>query len=506
MLFVYAQGEWMAAAQAFIDGEPRLDEWVSLRDAARFEPEPSAWHMVLDPKRGIGCPLDWHNVMPPYLLPEELPFSRETFLGLIYARLGNMARARELLQAHPVLLDELEILDCLREGLPVPAGRLSAGFSPFDEYRLYHNKALLLHYACTEADFNPDEAAYFYQEALGAAPNAEFHAFTARQFAVFLLDAGQPRAAEALLEDAMRFGPSQAGQMELKAARCQVWMKQLNAPYDPALLERLKQTLWEVVQHYQAQGREAEEALALLDAGQIANYSNSFAESLGYLNRALDIFRRENMEELLGQAHYRRGILLYTWARAGNPQFFKGAMESFQEALKVFTRSEAPEVFAEIHQYLGVIFSEIPDEVRKKSIWAGVSSASFQEALSVYTRDRYPYEYAQVCFSYANALSRYPEAVHSDNLSKALSYYEEALALRSAAQWPLERALTLLNYVETCWHLSLDGRIPEQALFEDMQAKALEALHLTEDAGIRQEAQAQLDRLEKLREALAAEN
>ena len=282
-------------------------------------------------------------------------------------------------------------------------------------------------------------------------------------------------------------------------------MKNLVVPYDTALLDTLKKTLWEVLQHYQKQGRSLEEALILVDAAQVANYAESFAESLGYLNRAVDILRKEQVPELLAQAQYRRGILLYTWAKKDNPQFFRGALESFQEALKVFTRDETPDVFADIQQYLGVIYAEIPDEVKKKSIWAGISSGSFQQALQYFTKEAYPYEYAMVCNNYASALTKYPAAVHSDNLEKALFYYTEALEVRTAADWPLERAVTLLNFVETSWYLNLEGNGSNRSLFEQMVANAQEAQQLTTDPAIIAEAQSQLQKLAELRVALEQE-
>jgi hypothetical protein len=154
---------------------------------------------------------------------------------------------------------------------------------------------------------------------------------------------------------------------------------------------------------------------------------------------------------------------------------------------------------------LGVIYAEIPDEVKKKSIWAGVSSASFKLALEHYTKETQPYEYAMVCNNYANALSKYPEAIHSDNLEKALFYYNEALGVRTAEDWPLERAVTLLNFVETSWHLNLEGNTSNHELFEQMLAKAQEAKQLTNDPTILAEAAEQLERLEQLRVALETE-
>lgn len=505
MITLFTPSELLTEIRQIIDSEPHLNELVAVADMLEQRPESTAYHLILRPKTGIVQPVDWHNVLPPYLLPEAIEGNAENLLGLVFAKLGNYEKAYAYLHNNQVLLNDVDIINCLQNGIPVDVQRLTSDFSPFEEYRFCHNSAILHHYAATEQSFDADKTRYFYREALNSAPNGEYYAFTARQYAIFLTDLGELLQAEHLLQDAGKTALSDDAVPELKAVLCGVWMKKLVLPYDKDLLDTLKNTLWEVLQHYQKQERKVEEALLLVDAAQVANYSESFAESLGYITRAVDILRKEQMPELLAQAQYRRGILLYTWAKNDNPQFFKGALESFQDALKVFTRDETPDVFADIHQYLGVIYAEIPDEVKKKSIWAGISSASFQQALSYYTREEHPYEYAMVCNNYANALTKYPEAVHSDNLEKALFYYAEALSIRTAAAWPLERAVTLLNYVETSWHLNLSGNGSNLALFEQMLAHAQEAEQLTGDPAIIREARAQLEKLEELRVALEVE-
>ncbi len=505
MITLFTPSELLAEVQQIIDTVPRLNELVAVVDMLEQRPQPSAYNMILRPKTGIAQPVDWYNVLPPYLLSEDIEGNAENLLGLVFAKLGNYEKAYAYLQGNQVLLNDVDVINCLQNGIPVDTSRLTSDFNPFEEYRFCHNSAILHHYAASEHGFDMDKTRYFYREALNSAPNGEYYAFTARQYAIFLTDMGELLQAEHLLEEAIKTALSDDAIPELKAVLCGVWMKKLVLPYDAALLDSLKNTLWEVLQHYQKQERRVEEALLLVDAAQVANYSESFAESLGYITRAVDILRKEQMPELLAQAQYRRGILLYTWAKNDNPQFFKGALESFQEALKVFTRDETPDVFADIHQYLGVIYAEIPDEVKKKSIWAGISSASFQQALGYFTREEHPYEYAMVCNNYANALTKYPAAVHSDNLEKALFYYAEALSIRTAAEWPLERAVSLLNYVETSWHLNLAENGSNRALFEQMLASAQEAAELTNDPAIIKEAQEQLEKLEELRVALEEE-
>ena len=224
---------------------------------------------------------------------------------------------------------------------------------------------------------------------------------------------------------------------------------------------------------------------------------------MGYFNRALAIFEQEQLLELAAQVQYRKGTLLFTWAQKGNPQFYRPAAESYQKAVQVFTEDAAPEVYAEIQHHLGIIYAAIPDEVKKKSIWAGVSSSAFQEALRIYNKALYPYEYASVCNHYGNALIKYPEAKLTDNYEKALFYYQEALTIRTAEQYPLERCLSLLNYLEAQWYLGMPEDKLEEDRFEDMKQKANEVISITNDPQLRNEAENHLKQLEQLRAAYA---
>lgn len=505
MLTLFAPVEMMPALQSAVASVYRLDELVEIKDLLLEKPEASAFHLIIRQKDGIRQTIDWRNVSPPYLLPEEIPLNEHNLLGLVFARLGNFEKACEYLEGNAVLLNDVRILHRLQNGIPVDPSQLTSDFNAFEEYRFCHNSAILHHYAASERSFDADKTRYFYREALNSAPNGEYYAFTARHYATFLTDTSDLQQAETILQQAIPMALSDDAVPELKAGLCQAWMKKLVVPYDNALLDNLKNTLWEVLQHYRKQERETEEALLLIDAAQVANYAESFSESLGYINRAVDILRREGLVELLAQALHRRGILLYTWAKNGNPQFFRPALDSFQEALKTFNREDAPDVFADIQQYLGVIYSEMPDEEQKRSLWAGISSSSFQQALQFFQKETHPYEYAMVCNNYANALGKYPEAVHTDNFEKALFYYNEALEVRSAKAWPFERAVTLLNYVEACWHLNIAGK-SNQALFEEMKTKTREAFELTTDPKMREEARNQMEKLETLRLVLDAEN
>ncbi|MCU0338622.1 MAG: hypothetical protein MUE30_01965, partial [Spirosomaceae bacterium] len=227
------------------------------------------------------------------------------------------------------------------------------------------------------------------------------------------------------------------------------------------------------------------------------------AESLGYINRAVQLLEQENLPELVANAQYRKGTLLYTWAQNGNPQFYRPAMNAYQEAVKVFTKEATPDVFAEIQHHLGVIYSEVPDEIKKKSVWAAVSVSSFKEAFSYFTRETHPYEYARLCNSYANALTKYPEAKLTDNYAKALDFYRQALEIRTAAEYPHERALTILNFLEAAWQVSVPDLAAQQQLLAEMTRLANELLQFAPDPQLVKEVGVHVEQLKVIKEKIS---
>ena len=400
------------------------------------------------------------------------------------------------------MFTELDFINRLQQGIPVNPEELISNYSPFEEYRLMHNQAILRHYASAQDHFDAEKTAYFYEEAIKAAPNAEYAAFTARQYALLCIDYHQAQAAADILTANLSDQLSQTAKIEIQNTLCQAWMQQLTVPYNTELLEKLKQQLWEVLQHYEQNNRQVEAGLLLLDAAHIATISESYSEALGYLTKAIRIFETEGLSELAGNAHYRKGALLYTWAQNGNPQFFKPAVESYQAALKIFTKANAPDVFADIHHNLGVLYTDMPAEHKKKSIWAGVAVASFEEALTFFTKENYPHQYGMICNNFGNAFTKFPQAVLTDNHEKALYYYQEALDVRTAEQ-PYERAITLLNFLEASWKVGNDPDAFNEARYTDMLNKANEVKQLVEEEELLSEAEKHLELLAQLREVAA---
>ena len=244
MIQIYATEEHIPLLHDMITGEFRLHELVEICNFLEKKPDFNAFHLIVRPNKGIFQTIDWQNALPPYILPEEIPFNRENLLGLVYAKLGNWERVQSLLAGNQALLHELGLIRRLQTGEALDIAELHSDFHPFEEYRFCHNAAIFLHYAADETHFDPQKTAYFYQEAIKTALDDEHAAFSSKHYATFLTDLGKLTEAAQVLNNCLPSVLSNEGLLEIKAAQTQVWMKQLTVPYDPVLLEKLIQTLW----------------------------------------------------------------------------------------------------------------------------------------------------------------------------------------------------------------------------------------------------------------------
>lgn len=502
MITIFTTAQNIEQVRHIIQSQPRMEELVIVKDFMEERPINSG-HVIIINANGISFPPDWYNVDPPYLLPEFIMADDDILLGMIYHKLGNYPVAKSLLSNQGALCSELEHIVSLKNNTEINPDRLTVEtYHDFDDYRLMHNHAIVRHYSMQWTEDVKDKIQYYYNAALDSAPNEEYLAFTAKHYVCFLMDIRDYTLAEKITNDTLQRAISMDAKMEMEYLLCQIWMTKLVIPYDVRLMESLKDKLWNVLTWYEKSERSTELALLLEDASHIASITESFAESLGYITRAIKIYNDEVLHDLYYNAQYKRGQLLYNWARNGQAQFFIPATESFQQALKYFTKEEYPEIFADIQHLLGVIYSEIPDEVKKKSIWAAVSHSAFLEALSIFNKETMPYQYAMVCNSLGNALTKYPQAVHSDNFEKALYYYNEALEIRNSTYFPIERSQTLLNYLEAAWNADNAGNELNPERFEDMQQKVKEVISINADPKLVEEAEGHRLRLKELEEIL----
>lgn len=497
-LAVFVTTDDLIAVTNAIDSVPQLAGHIPIHPCTDpNDPSiPRSGLTIVVHNQEINPILDWYNQLPPIVYP-ALPLTAENLGGLIYAKLGDQDGIDLFWEDQPEWYDTANAQRMLQEQWIMD--ELPPQPHEKETWTYWHNYAVILHYGQFKTEV-PDarDVETAYRHALALAPDTESRWFTAKQLATLLADGQRTAESESLLRACLSEAGHPAARASIQAILCSTLLDQLVVPYDPVLLEDLKQRLWENLTYFEQAGRRMDEAQLLLDAAHVANISNSFAESLGYLSRAIKILDEEDQPELSAQANLRKGMLLFTWAQQDQPQFYRGALDALLAALRVFKRDTEPAIFADIHHYLGIIYSEIPDEVKKKSVWAAVSVSSFQEALDFYNKVDYPYEFGMICHHFGNAYTRYPAALHSDNYEKALTWYREALDVRTAELYPIERCHTLSNYLAASWLAGNPADGFHLARYNDMVAKATELLEITSDPTLQAEAQQQLMDLQTL--------
>jgi len=96
----------------------------------------------------------------------------------------------------------------------------------------------------------------------------------------------------------------------------------------------------------------------------------------------------------------------------------------------------------------------------------------------------------------------FPEAKLHDNLNKAYQMFEDALNIRTAESYPLERALTLINLLELYWIMHNKDSEEEVRNYNTMLDKAHEIKQLVKDKTIMNQADEHIEALYDLKKVL----
>ncbi len=508
LLYIFYQDSLDAPTiHEYIESIDRLDELVAVQHSDTVISSIS--NAIYVNENRIHIRPDWLDKRPAIVFPSEIPFNKNYFLGMVFGMLGNEEKYPQYFTGYPAMLYIFDLIQSItkgEEGDSALENILSKTkfVHPFENYAFNHNVAIALNYGHYSDDINAEAIEAHYADALQLAFEPSYKAFTLKYYATFLIDNNDSEAAMKLLDQQTFKTLDDYAKYSLERVWCQAAMKQLNLHHEQQLIAELKDRLWETLQFFDKHKHKTIAAFLWMDAATVANLSNSYAESLGYITKAVTYFKDEGQYEMTAQAQLVRGRLFYDWAQSGNPQFYRSALEAYHEALQVFKKEEAPDVFADIHHQLGVIYAELPDENKKRSIWAALSATSFNEALEYYNKVDHPYQFGMICNNFANAYAKYPQGGRSDNFEKALNFYDEALSVRSALDYPDERAVTLLNYLEASWKVGNPDEGFNMERYNDMTAKVNEIKTLTNDEQLIIETEKHLRLLEELEKELSA--
>jgi tetratricopeptide (TPR) repeat protein len=510
LLYVFYQDISDASTiQEYVDAVEQLHELIEINHTNELAPGIS--NAIYINENRIHIRPDWLDERPAIVFPSEIPFNKHCFLGTVFGLLGNEEKYREHLTGLSPLVFLFDLMQAIVKGEEADKAleailRRTKFAHPFENYAFNHNVAIALNYGHFSNQINAEAIEAHYKDALQLAFEPVYKALTLKYYATFLIDTGDSAAAIRLIEDHPFKTLNEYAKYNLEKVWCQAAIRQMDSSDDESLLPRLKERLWDTLQFFDKNGNKNIAALLWMEAARIANMSSSHSEALGYINKAISYFKEESQAEMTAEAQLSRGRMLFEWAQAGQPQFYRNALESYQEALKIFTKEDTPDVFAEIHHQLGIIYAELPDENKKRSIWAALSATSFSEALDFFNKIDHPFEYGMICSNFANAYGQYPQGGRTDNFAKAIGLYLESLSVRPADTYPGARAVTLLNYLDASWKAGNPDEEFNTARYDDMLMKAIEIKSLTDDEDLIMQADEHLELLHELRKEAEVTN
>ncbi|MGB6035937.1 MAG: hypothetical protein WBG42_06690 [Cryomorphaceae bacterium] len=490
MLTILTTTEEKSAVEQAIRSVDRLDELVTVTNTAATVAD--AKTLVI--REGeIISPFDWYDLEPPYVLP-HFPFSEKNLMALTFFRLGNHQKAFEYLEEGTPLFHHLLIATHLQFGYEI-----SAEMIDFSQKTSAHNSAIIGYYGNINDQPTYPEMKAAFEKAIDKADNDEIKLFSVKHYLNLLLDAGDLAAAKQIIEKNQKLAISDDAKFALQIQLTTILKEELKLPYQKEELEKILNLQLEAIAHFESKGLKTQAGLLLVDAAEIANFKEDFITSKDLINKAIQYFREEDIPEFLGEAGLKKAILLYTWSKNGSPQYYKAAINAFQDVLKIFKRDTHPQKFADVHHNLALIYSEIPVGTEEKPMWTAFCASSFKEVLAYYTKEKYPYEHAMASHNYATALMDFPPAKIHDNLAKATELFETALEVRTADAYPFERALTLLNQLELGWLTHNENQADELKKHGEMMSKAEEVKTLVTDPALLEKADEHLEKLEKVR-------
>ena len=476
--------EWIAS----ID---RLSELVDV--SAAYSERMSNDKLIYVNDGMINIPLDWIDSGPPYVFP-KITNTKNNFLALVFFKLGNHQRAFDFVAKSSDLYHHLLIATNLLYGYVITIEQLA-----FLNKKSKHNLAVVYNFGFLEATIDEKTLGEAYREAIESASDSSMKLFSAKHYINFLTDTNQLDLVQTQVDQIQAWGNTFEENNTIRQLTAAHLMSKLSFPYDN---ETLAETLFlqkSCISFYEGKSLFANAGLLLIEASKITNYQKSFDDSKFLIEKAIMYFREENIPELLGEATVQKAIMFSNWSKNDELAYYKPAINSFQDALKVFKRDEYPLKFAEVHHHLAMLYSEIKVTNNEKAIWAAFCASSFKEALMFYTKETYPVEYAMVSHNYATALMGFPEAKIHNNLDKAFDLFEEALAIRTAKDFPFERALTILNQLELYWLINNEDKEDENNKYNDMLSKTNEIFNLVDDKTLLDKAKNHLEELKKLK-------
>lgn len=181
---------------------------------------------------------------------------------------------------------------------------------------------------------------------------------------------------------------------------------------------------------------------------------------------------------------------------AGDRSGLLEAVKAYQAAIHSgLSLEDDAESYALAQNNLGLAYLAMPMSEAGSPLRLGVAVQSFREALKVWTPERNPEGWTSAQLNLANALQYLPSSHPEENLAQAVEIYEQLLGVRNRAFDPLGYARLIANQANALAHLGI---------FAPALAKLEEAHKLFHWHGEPELAASALEQVERINERLGA--
>ena len=132
------------------------------------------------------------------------------------------------------------------------------------------------------------------------------------------------------------------------------------------------------------------------------------------------------------------------------------AVKTYQSALqRGITIENTPETYALVQNNIGLAYLTTPMSENGDKLRHAVAVQSFREALKVYTPEAHQEAWSSTMLNLANAFQYLPSSHQEENLIQAVETYEQLLEVRNKAIDPLGYARLLANQANALAHLGM---------------------------------------------------
>jgi tetratricopeptide (TPR) repeat protein len=191
--------------------------------------------------------------------------------------------------------------------------------------------------------------------------------------------------------------------------------------------------------------------------GQLAALERpaSPAKAVVHYLDAIQLAQDTLLAAILGELWLNLGMT-YQEMSNGRRGLLVEAVKAYQEALHAgLTLEDQPELFAMAQNNLGLAYLSMPMVEASDQLRMGVAVQSFREALKVYTKETHAEMWASVQLNQANALQYLPSSHPEENLIQSVEIYDELANFRNKALDPVGYARILANQANALAHLGI---------------------------------------------------